>query len=356
MLTALVSFLLAVQSAAAPALDFFDGTFRVYMSPTGSDADDGATPSTAVQTLDRAEEVIAAKDPDADVEVRIAPGTYTAEPTRWNTYVDGHTISFVPESYDGSGKPERPVFESDGSDGYWFWAELPAGHGGGDTNLEFQYLEVRGYSTGGLAIVGPTHIEGDYRVPDGAGMNGNTVYGMKFTHVGSKYNDGSTGYGGLVMWNSNHNVVRNNHFLHNENLEHEHNLIHGVYLSHGSSHNVIEDNKFDRITGHPMNVRNSSNFNTIRDNVFERTGYPGGGYFSDWSCGKECVEKHPGHPREKPSHGNEFIHNTLKSSYDGGHLPAFTFYPEGLDLGAGSGSGSGSGGDRLRTDGNQRPN
>lgn len=345
-------------AAAAPAASAADDPFTLYVAPNGSGSNDGLTPSTPVASLEQAEYRLTQHDPDTDVEIRIAQGTYTVERTMWRTYVPGHTISFLPidYTYNNSLPPGgRPVFQSDATGGYWFWAELPANHPGGDTGLRFYYLEVRGYSRGGLAIVGPTAAVNDRRVPVGAGMNGNVVFGMRFDTNGSLHNAASTGYGGFVAWNSSHNSIRNNHFVRLENAAHEYNLIHGIYLAHGASHNLIEDNAFRYITGHPMNVRNDSNSNLVRENVFQRTGYPAGGYFSDWSCGVECAERYD-QPLECPSHGNEFRYNTLESSYEGGWMAAFIRQPGGPDYIGPPGIGCTNDGQVwLQTSGNIRP-
>ncbi|WP_146605252.1 hypothetical protein [Jiangella anatolica] len=167
---------------------------------------------------------------DRDVEIRIEQGTYVDGGTVWNTYIPGHSISFLPVDYlyEGVIPPRgRPVFRSPvGDDGYWFWAELPPGHPGGDTSLRFYYLTATGRPTGS------------------AGSRSRTVRAAG---------------------------------------------IHGVYAMHGSSGNSIRSNDFQWISGNPMRVRNDSNSNDIRDNEFTRTGQPNGGFYSDWSCDAECA-------------------------------------------------------------------
>jgi len=79
---------------AAPAVAA--GLQTIYMSPSGSDSASGATSATAVQSLERVEQIVASGPVDQDVEVRIAGGTYVASQTVWQTYRPGHTISFLP--------------------------------------------------------------------------------------------------------------------------------------------------------------------------------------------------------------------------------------------------------------------
>lgn len=331
--------------------------FTIYVAPSGSTANSGLTEDDPVGSLEQAETVLRNAAPGTDVEVRIASGTYIDSGTRWTTYVDGHTISFMPLGYTyphGLPPGGRPAFRSpEGDGGYWFWAELPAGHPGGDTGLQFYYLDVGNYATGGLAIVGDVEDINGRRLPVGDGMNGNTVYGMRFEGNGTLHNDVGTGYGGVVMHNSSGNLIRNNHFVHLENKASQYNLIHGVYLAHGASRNIVENNAFRYITGHPMNVRNDSNSNIVQNNVFERTGYPTGGYFSDWSCGLSCAETY-NKGYECPSHGNEFLYNELRSSYEGGWMAGFIRQPGGPEY-IGPPGCSNDGQVWLRTAGNLRP-
>lgn len=71
----------ARQSAPVPKAPFI-----VYLAPSwrgGSDDHDGLSPSSAILTLARAEQVLEQHKPSTDVQVRIQQGTYTADPTKW---------------------------------------------------------------------------------------------------------------------------------------------------------------------------------------------------------------------------------------------------------------------------------
>lgn len=354
----------AARKFKPPGTQTVIGPFTVYLDPSGSNSNDGLTPATAVYSLERAEAIVAATNPTTNVEIRIAPGTYeTTAQTKWTTYVAGKTITFIPTGWNpGEPTPTRPVFEnSNGHTGYWFRAELPAGHPGGNTNLKFYYLEATGYAAGGLAIVGDiaTNPNNNVRYPDGAGMNNNYIYGLKIHHVGNAHNASGTGYGGFVLWNSSGNTIRNNHVQYAENSDvvdsNTKNLIHAIYLAHGSSNNEIDGNAFKFVSGHPMNVRNGSSFNDIHDNSFTRTGHSGAAYYSEWFCDQDCVDYHDGHPRECASDQNAFHHNELISGYDSATswIPAFVLNPPGSYYAGGSGCAIT--GPRLSTYGNVRP-
>jgi hypothetical protein len=289
--------------------------FRVYLDPIGSDANDGVVPQRPVRSLARAQQVIAAARPKADVEVRIRQGIYVAPPVKWSTYIPGHTITFLPVDYEfGEGQTGisgRPVFRGDGSTGFWLKAQPKTGHQG-DTRLSFYFLQVEGYSTGGLTFDGGTAVDQQQMLrPGSPGVNGNTVYGMVFRGLGSKYVRSGVGYGAIDLVNSRNNVIQNNRFtsLENAGSPAEMGLIHGVYLSHHSSGNLIKENRFYNISGDPIRTRNSSSDNKIYDNTFDRTG--SNAYFSDWFTSGV----RGGRAGECASTGNSFYNNDLISGY-----------------------------------------
>jgi hypothetical protein len=289
--------------------------FRLYLDPSGSDANDGRAPERAIHSLARAQDLIAAARPTTDVEVRVRQGIYVAPSVKWSTYVPGHSITFLPIDYEfGEGRggiSGLPIFRGDGSAGFWFKAEPPAGQG--DTRLGFYFLQVEGYAAGGLTFDGGTTVSAQRILgPDSLAINGNTVYGMIFRKLGSRHVPGGVGYGAIDLVNSRNNVIQDNKFMNVENtgLPGEMALIHGVYLSHHSSDNQISGNHFYRISGDPVRTRNSSDKNKVYDNIFEKAG--SNAYFSDWFAegpragggGGECV-----------SSENTFYNNRLISGY-----------------------------------------
>lgn len=344
--------LLSISTSANAA-----NVFTVYMSPDGSDLNNGLSPQTAILSLERAEAILAATDPTTDVEVRISQGIYVAPLTEWRYYIPGKTISFLPIDYEeGDGINDiagRPIFRSDGTPGYWFSARLPKNHPGGDTNLNFRYLQVEKYSAGGLQFYGGVteNAEG-ITVPASAGINNNTVFGMMFYRLGSLYNPTGGGRGAVNTWNSSNNRIQNNHFFRNENVASEAALIHGVYLAHHSNNNIIASNRFTTITGDPIRTRNDSNDNDIYDNTFVQSGYTA--YYSEWFCDQACVDTHPGHGRECASHGNAFFDNYLETGYNGNAQSMWRLTPSGLNYPGGSGCDN-LNQPRLNTHGNTRP-
>lgn len=316
---------------AMPMLPEATDPTTIYLSPTGSDTESGLTPATAIKTLERAEQVINDLQLDTDVEIRIKQGLYVGGRTNWNTFIPGHTISFMPIDYQyGMSVTEfagRPVFRGNGTGDWWLVALLPTNHPGGDTGLRFYYLQVDYYQNG-LMIHGryTTNANG-VRVPSTLGANGNTVYGMNFFKLGSKY-------GGLVPFgvaavdlvNSSDNLIRNNHFTELENTARaDWSHLHAVYLAHGSSHNEIINNKMKTVSGSGIDIRNGSNFTDITGNTFDHVGINAS--LQDWFCDGQCVID--GNPQECASVGTEFHGNILGVGYNGLTIPSVGFTPPG---------------------------
>jgi len=91
--------------------------------------------------------------------------------------------------------------------------------------------------------------------------------------------------------------------------------IHGVYLAHNSSHNIIERNRFYKITGDAIRVRNFSNFNKIRNNKIIQSGMRA--HYSTYRNSEigECR-----------SWENEFRDNTVSCGYSGSKISLFRYF------------------------------
>lgn len=345
-----VAVLLFLALLVSPA--YADPILTLYLSTAGSDANDGASSGTAVLTLDRIEDLVAGAT--TDVEVRVSQGTYVDNQTTWETYVPGHTISFMPVDYEygegASGIAGRPVFRSDGTPGYWMYARLPEGHAGGDTGLRFYYLQVEKYSSGGMVVSGSyeTTASGQ-RVPVGAGANRNLWFGMVFKQLGSKWAS-AFGWGGLVLAHSSDNVFENSHVQYAENTTPNGGLIHGLYIEHGSDRNEIRNSAFLWISGDPAHTRNDARDNQIHHNTFTRTGVIS--YYGEWFCDSvNACTNPPVNPWECASHGNVFANNNLVTNYVGAAGVTWTLQPPGINYEGAAGCDN-EGQPRLSTYGN----
>jgi hypothetical protein len=336
-----------IMAPVARAVD----VFTIYLATTangGTDGNDGLTPQTAVNTLARVEQVIRAAAPQSDVEVRIGQGKYASPPMEsWDTYVPGHTISFMPIDYQlGGGIGDiagRPVFynpESAGGtyqNGWWLVAKLPTDaadpmRDGGTSGLRFYYLEAHHYN-GGISLLGNNghdNTDDTYSPPlsqqSTPGLNGNTVFGMVFQWIGTKHVGGTFGYGAILLTDSSNNRIANNHFNQVENSGTLAGLIHGIYVTHFSSHNQIEGNDFTTISSDPVKLRDRSSNNNIEANTFTRAGR--NSFYREEFCNRQCAIDND-KSRECASVHNRFANNRDLSSYGGATIPTWTLNPSG---------------------------
>ncbi|SCL72625.1 Right handed beta helix region [Micromonospora citrea] len=344
-----LSSVVVVASAAAA-----EGVQTIYMNASGDDARDGATPGSAVRSLARVQQLVAAGPLDTDVEVRIHAGTYVAQGIVWQTYRPGHTITFMPDDYEyGEGRDgiaALPVFQNaraSGSGRYitgpWFYA-CPGNPGqplagGGTAGLRFYYLQVEHYASSALSLDGSAgSCGGGYQpssapgLPSARGLNGNTAFGMRFTKIGNAYTGGSCddpdflrcGYGGIVLTESSDNRIENNHFVDLRNSENSY--IHAVYVTHKSSRNRFAGNQVTGVSSEPIKVRDGSNFNTFEQNVFGANGFlrasPSMVHYREEvnEAGNECSSYH-----------NRFVGNDLGTYLIGStaNLPVWLLTPPG---------------------------
>jgi hypothetical protein len=338
--------------AIAPALAA--STLTVFVAPSnkgGADAHTGLSRSSPILTLGRAQAVIRAANPAADVVVDILQGDYTVGETDWSFYIPGHTISFIADGYVlGGGRPAAgdPVFTNAPVNGalpgaWWFKALLPSAtadtfFNGGTTGLRFYYLRVRDY-TGGISFDGQT----GRKQPAGAtlytklslGIDGNTVDGMSFEQIGDTFTPASTwwGFAAILFTNSSNNLIDNNTFDQVENTpakgaDH----IHDLYVTHFSSNNTVTRNTFTTVTSYPIKVRDRSNFNDVDGNTFNDTSGTGTGgpsAYRDEFCNAACAAAN-GEQAQCASYGNTFSGNSLGTLMgSGARQVAWTLSPTG---------------------------
>jgi hypothetical protein len=357
----------AAGLANAPAAT---SVFTIYLAPAskgGSDHHTGLSRSSPILTLAQAQRVLEQHKPTVNVEVRIEQGTYVAPQTRWTFYVPGHTISFLPINYVyGHGRPPGgdPVFvdTTSGSGhtaGWWFQAQEPSSgplHDGGTAGLRFYYLQPEDY-TNGISFDGQTgHASQNDENPPmyikpSAGLNGNSVSGMTFLDIGDLYAPGQTGFGAILLTDSSDNWIDNNTFDHIENSGSSIGQIHGIYVTHFSSSNTIDANKFVTISSYAIKVRDRSDDNTVDHNTFNNTG--GTSAYRDEFCDLACAKANPGTARQCASYGNSFFYNTIGTVFDSSaEQGVWSLSPAGLTYAGGSGCSIPRGQQRLRTGGN----
>lgn len=291
--------------------------FVLYMSPVGSDSNTGLSASSPLKTLTKVHARLKQLKPviDTDIEIRVKfiPNTpYQNQTVKWKHVSTQYHISFMPQDYqygEGySGIAGRPEFNGNGTDDWFFDLQSSSGR----SNVRFYYLKVSNYTYGGIRFYGSRKNVPAY--PDWNGYN--SVYGCYFYALGNKKYPGlNMGYAAIDFVNSDHNIVRNNHFVKLENKTADASHIHGVYLAHNSSDNLIQKNKFYKITGDAVRVRNYSNRNDIQQNRILRSGIRA--HYSTYrnSTNGECR-----------SWENRFRYNTVSCGYNGQRISIFKFF------------------------------
>ena len=334
----------AVPGADAEPVTEDDGPFRYYLSPDGDDGNNGRGPESPVLTLSRVHQLLQAANPNDDVEVLIAPGTYNGQTTVWSYTRPDYSITFKPRDPDAG----MPVFEAgvpDGDGGMDYpggtWFRL--NHSSGEaTNLVFEGLRIQNYQD---AI----SLNGNRNNPLAYNSH-NTIRECYFYRIGNISNpDLSPSTAVIRFVNSQDNVVENNDFVDVVNTTGG-GLIHATYIAHLADRNRIHRNRFINHSGDPIRVRDFSNDNDIRDNYFILAGNTGA--YSEWYCDQDirddCTKPEP----ECPSWENEFRNNLIVSGYNNQFLPVFRFHQSDSTTGC---SPLFEDARRLYTSGNTRP-
>ncbi len=295
-----------------------ENPFTLFIKTDGRDSRSGLTLGNALKTLSGAHARLKEYKPtiDVDIEIRIqyiSGQPYNEQTVNWTHTSQNHTITFMPSDYYyGAGINDiagRPIFDGQGKEDWFFDLRSQNGEA---TNVQFYYLKIEGYIPGGIRFYGSE--------PNWSQWNGyNRVFGCYFYDLGNKnYNNAvGKGYGAIDLVNSDHNYIRNNHFIHLENRSADAELLHAVYLAHNSEYNIVSGNRFYYVSGDPIRTRNYSNYNEVRGNKFERTGSHS--FISDWHDSGECR-----------SWENEFRDNTpLKCGYSGQTFAYYWFWNDG---------------------------
>ncbi|KAI0812127.1 pectin lyase fold/virulence factor [Xylaria sp. FL0064] len=302
--------MLALGPALVPAT-------TLYMSPSGSDSNTGASATSALKTLKGVLTKVTAAKPTDAVNIVVSEGTYLSQVVTW-TYFNGKPITFSPPVGAGT----KPIFDGEGTGLTWFTmgdsaaASVP-------TNLHFIGLTVTNYWLGL-----------DLGCDKAPGNSFNEVRNMLFERVGAFYTHGLPnlkGYAALRLRQSSNNTITGNRFhgVKNSNAADSDGdgvnedltaYIHAIYAAHNSRGNVISDNEFNQVTGDAVRTRDGSDDNLIEGNRFITVGKYSA--YSDWiaDTGDEC-----------PSHNNRFKDNTVGDGYFGPFKEGYVTHVYGPD-------------------------
>lgn len=342
-----------VRAAAADSL-------TIYVSPTGSDSNDGLSEATPFRTLQHASDWLCGGTSTCTgrgqpVVIRLAQTTfgtttrttvrnaeftmgvtqYTAG-TVWHYFDPQNTTTFEPWFYqpgDGwsqvSAHGGYPIFDGNFSvDNGFTFAPLTA-VGAGNTGLQFYYTRWQRFNIAAFNLVGGlstavTSTGITVITETSLTVNGNTFYGNYFYRIGNYWNTAAhMGYGAITVSNSDRDVFINNHFVQVMNKPGDMGHVHALYISHGSSNALVQANEFTDITGDPVRQRDRSNGTLTKANRFTRAG--GFAYADDWYCRPNTPASYC-FPKEYRSYYGVFTGNTLRGLYPQGIVGTRTVY------------------------------
>ena len=281
---------LAVVSMAHPVDAASVPDVTIHLAPNGDDRNDGSA-AHPILSLKRANELSSRSNPLSRVEIRIAAGIYRNQWVQW-AWAPGAEIDIGPEP-----EATRPVFVGNNT-ATWFSLAATQGR---LTHVTIQGLRIQGYRG---AIV----FSGDRDRPEGWN-GGNVIKNNEFADIGSIDPTGKViATFAVAMVNSRDNIIEGNLFK-NIVSKSKCNDLHSVYISNGSSKNIVKDNTFDGGCGATISLRDGSNDNVFIKNVFRNQRVKE--VFLEWSC--DPAESHCRKlAQECPSWGNRLIGNIMQ--------------------------------------------
>lgn len=274
--------------------------FNLYISKNGCDNNNGKNIYSAIKTLNKAQYILKIKKIKTDIRIFIDSGTYTNQIVEWSFFNKSNII------IQGLIKESPPIFDGEGSKICFNFFK----QNGKCSNVTLKNIKITNYHQG---IIFNGDRDNPYK-----GWNGNNkIINITFENIGSMYSKNKKYSSSAICFvNSRFNLIKNCTFKNiiNINKNNEDILIHAVYLAHYSSNNVIENCKFNNVSGDPIRVRDESNNNIIKNNVFRKTGSHS--YFSEWYCSSETTSKKcTKYDGECSSFGNKFIDNKCIYGY-----------------------------------------
>ncbi len=282
----------AVQPQPDPEVPMLD----LYISPNGSDSNDGRSAETPMLTLTAVSNMLVLEPFDGNITIHMAEGKYhLASSTTWSFASPGHTIYF-----EGAGQ-DKTVFEGQmGADINFMTVSACS-----NTSYSFRNFTVRLVRNG---IIMRNSSDGSVLTQEGVtGWFEN----LTFEELGGYYTRNPNGaYAGIQFLGSSNNTIKNCRFVKMRDYS-SGNYIHAVYISTFSSNNLIQNCHFEDARPDPVRIRRGSCNNTVEYCTFINTGYIS--YCSTWNAGD-------GEP--EPCLNNLVRYCSFHGGYDG--LPVAT--------------------------------
>ena len=269
---------------------------RVFMSPGGSDEEDGRAAASAVQSWGRALEIaVAAAGAGAkSISIEVGEGTYKGR---------GASIAGLPADTRIVIRPHPPgskvVFDGGRKGGAWLLVRPSAGGG-----ISIRDLVITNYVTA-ISLAGSRGSPDEPAQP----VEGVEITGNHFTHIGQiAFPRGKPSTAVLRLVNADKTRIVGNRFFDTGNVK-SCELLHAIYVAHDSTENLIESNHFEKSCGDSIRIRDRSNHNVIRGNTFVDAW--AAAPVSDWFCNNSLRKLCANHRTECPSVGNVLAGNKV---------------------------------------------
>lgn len=264
---------------------------HLYITPNGSDSNDGLTEATALASIDGASKLLVASPFAGNVTVHIAEGEYFVPENAYWHYSNPGCMVYI----EGAGQ-DKTVFYGPLEKDVTFLQVSSCNN----TSLSFKNFTVRLFRNGIIM-----RCSSDGSVVTNEGVVG-WFENLTFTELGGYYTRcDSAAVAGIQFLGSSNNTIKNCTFngLRDYNTG---NNIHGVYISTFSSNNIIQGCLFEDIRPDPVRIRRASSNNVIEYCSFRNTGVIA--YVSDW---------HAGEAEPEPSENNVVRYNQFYGGYNG---------------------------------------
>jgi hypothetical protein len=269
----------------------------LYVGAEGRPDADGRSPDRAIGDIQRALTKGLAQRPKGErLELRILPGTYAGQRlTLKSSEADGGDIAIVRDE-----GIQRPVFDGNGLAATWLTVEADKRP---FTQLRVTGLEIKRYATA-ISLNGSRDI--NERSVSDVVIRNNIFRSIGQTEVTQT----APSTAAVRLVNADRVQIVNNRFAQISNRQ-KCGLIHALYVAHGSTDNLIEDNTFEDSCGDAIRFRDGSSGNKVVRNSFVDAWADAP--ISDWYCDasnrKDCTKKTP----ECPSFDNEIAENRIEA-------------------------------------------
>lgn len=271
----------------------------VHMSPGGSDSADGSSVDAAMASLQRAVErakVLLSSDTN-EVEIWIDAGRYAGQRVAFEGLPSDKSL-VIQAQPKATG---RPVFDGNGKGGAWLVLLAKTGDVG---NIRISGLEVVDYVTA-ISMSGSR----DARSPRIVNV---VIRNNVFKRIGQiALPDGPPSAAAVRLVNADRVNILSNRFSEIRNFKRCSSL-HAIYIAHGSTENIIENNTFEDSCGDPIRFRDGSGNNKIVGNTFIKAWAKAP--VSDWYCDSDARTDCTKASAECPSYGNVVVGNKIKGA------------------------------------------